>query len=526
MVAKPVSLPAPIAGLNVRDSLAAMDPRFAIQMDNFWPTAWGVYARRGWKYHATLPNAQVCISLLTYSATDGSEKLFAHTDAGRIYDVSAPTTTPVEVVANVGGRVQFVNFTNVFGTYLICVDGVQTPFFYNGTIWNTLGITGDLGDGGVPPPPDPTPLDSTKFIDVEVFKRRLWFVEKDSTRAWYLGTDEIQGAASLFDLGEVFPRGGYLKEIATWSVDTGDGLNDKLVFISSEGDIALFSGIDPDQDFVLDGLFRIAPPVNRRSATKRGGDLVIATYEGITSMAAVLQEQSESGAHTISESIKPLLSAITDPANLSNINDWQLSVFSRLEMLIYNTRDAQGTTIQYVMNNTTKAWSRFIGVDARCWGKLEGEPYFGGPGYVGKFWEGAHDGTSIDETSLGTVILAQAIQTYSYFNSSGQQKHFRMARPVLRAGSEPSVSVAMLVDYNGVNPTYAPDPTPLGYNFAVWDVTLWDESLWGQNAIPFLRWFNVGAIGMAGAIAISLKTATPDTVWVATDLVMESGAVL
>jgi hypothetical protein len=432
----------------------------------------------------------------------------------------------VEVVANVGPRVESVNFTNVFGTYLICVDGQSTPFYYNGTIWNTLTITGDLGDGGVPPPPDPTPLDSSKFADVVVFKRRLWFVEKDSTRAWYLDTDSIQGTASLFDLGEVFPRGGYLADIGTWTVDTGTGINDNLVFVSSEGDIALFGGIDPDQDFNLIGVYQIGAPINRRSVHKRAGDLLIATKEGIVSMASVMAEQSELEARTITDLIKPLLSLITNVENLSNRLDWMLDVNDRYEMLIYNTRDAQGTPIQYCMNTTTKAWTRYLDIDARCWGELEGEPYFGGPGYVGRFWIGATDGVNIEATSPGVIIQAQAIQAFGYFNSSGQQKHFRMARPMLRAGSEPSVAVAMLVDYNGVNPTYAPDPTPLGYGFAVWDKTLWDESLWGQNAIPFLRWFNVGSIGMAGAIAISIKSNTMRTVWIATDLVMESGGVL
>jgi hypothetical protein len=525
-VANTVSLPAPIAGLNVRDSLAAMDPRFAIQMDNFWPTAWGVYVRRGWQYHATLPSGSTCTSLLHYANPSGQENLFAVTSVGKIYDVTAPSTTPPEVVANTGPRVEFVNFTNVFGTFLICVDGQSTPFFYNGTTWNTLTITGDLGDGGVPPPPPPTPLDSHKLCDVEVFKRRLWFVEKDSTRAWYLDTDSIQGTASMFDLGEVFPRGGYLAEIASWTVDTGEGLNDKLVFVSSEGDIALFSGIDPDQDFRLDGLFRVGPPMNRRSAVKRGGDLVIATREGVVSMAQVLQAQTEGGAQTISEVIKLLLSNITEFDQLSNVQDWQLTVYNRIEMLLYNTRDAQGTTIQYAMNNATRAWTRFLNIDARCWGTLEGEPYFGGPGYVGRFWVGPSDGLSQDLLTPGAPIQAQVIQAYNYFDSAGAQKHFRMARPNLRAGSTPSVSIATIVDYNGVNPTYAPDPTPLGYNFAVWDVSFWDEALWGQNAIPFLRWYNVGNIGMAGAIAMSIKVATPNAIWIATDLVMESGGVL
>ena len=516
---RPTSLPAPVAGLNVRDSLAAMDQRFAIQLDNFWPTAWGVFIRRGWQYHATLPTSVVVNSLLNYTESTGAERLFAVGSDGRVYDVTAGGNVTTSVVNNFGGPAESVNFTNVFGTFLIVVNGAQTPIFYNGTLWNTLTITGDLGDGT-----PPTPLDSTKLCDVEVFKRRLWFVEKDSTRAWYLGTDEIQGTASMFDLGEVFPRGGFLAEIGTWTVDTGTGINDNLVFISSEGDIALFSGVDPDQDFNLIGVYSIAPPINRRSALKRAGDLIIATKEGIVSMAAVMAEQSELAARTITDVIKPLLSVLTN--DLTNKNDWCLHINNRYEMLVYNTRDPQGTVAQYVSNNTTKAWCRFVNIDARCWGLLEGESYFGGPGYVGHFWVGPTDGMSMDGTRNGAIVQAQAIQAYGYFDAPGLQKHFRMARPNIRAGSTPSVAIATIVDFNGVNPTYADDPTPLGYNFAVWDVTYWDQSLWGQNAIPFLRWMNVGAIGNAGAIAISIKCATIDASWVSTDLISEQGGVL
>ena len=515
-----MSVPSPLAGLNVRDSLAAMDPRFAIQLDNFWPTGWGVFVRRGWSRWASLPTPVEVQSLLNYARTDGSENLFAVANDHKIYDVTLPTSSAptVPYAPPVGPYVESVNFTNVFGTFLICVSGGATPFHYNGVTWAALNITGVIDDG--PPVVD---LDPADLVDVEVFKRRLWFVEKNSTRAWYLPTDSIQGVAELFDLGEVFPRGGYLAEIASWSVDTGEGLNDKLVFVSSEGDIALFSGIDPDQDFSLDGLFRIGAPINRRSAVKRGGDLVIATREGVVSMAAVLQEQSEGGATTITDVIKPLLSALGN--NLTNIEEWQLVMYNRIEMLLYNTSDSAGINAQYAMNTTTKAWTRFVNMLAKCWGVLEGVPHFGGAGYVARFWVGAKDGSTVDLVG-GETIQAQAIQAYSYFDSSGRQKHWRMARPILRGGSEPNVGIALMVDYSSDNPTYALDPTPLGYGFGIWDVSYWDAALWGANAIPFLRWYNVGAIGMAGAIAISVKCATPDMAWISTDLVYESGGVL
>jgi hypothetical protein len=521
MNATPVSIPAPVAGLNVRDGLAAMDARFAVEMTNMWPTAWGVYLRRGWQEHAAVPGR--VRSLMTYAAPSGVEALFAVPENGNIYDVTAPSLNPpISSTGLTSYLVESVNFTNVYGTSLVCVNGTDAPFRYDGTAWSGLVYTGWIVE---PVDPDPgTPLDPTKLVDVELFKRRLWFVEKDSTRAWYGATDELQGELKLFDVGEIFPRGGWLKDIGTWTVDTGTGINDNLVFVSSEGDIALFSGIDPEgTDFNLIGVYGVGNPINRRTICKRGGDLLIATDEGIMSMAAIMAEQSELDARTITDAIKPLLSEIA----ISNdqLDNWDLLSVNRHEMLIYNARSRDGITTQFVMNNTTKAWTTFTDVEANCWATREGEPYFGGTGIVGKFWVGGNDAQSIDGTIPGVYVHGRCVQAFNYFNTSGQQKHFRMARPVLRASTQPSVDIAMLVDYNPVNPTYAQDPGDLIYNYAVWDVSLWDEALWGQAYIPFLRWFNVGAIGMAGAVAFSMKCAG-ELLWISTDVTFESGGVL
>ena len=479
MNATPVSVPSPVAGLNVRDGLAAMDARFAVEMDNMWPTAWGVYVRRGWQEHAAV--AGQVRSLMVYAGADGVEVMFAANDSGDVYDVTAPSLTPpLSIGGLLASLIESVNFTNVYGTNLVCVNGADLPFRYDGTAWSNLVYTGWIVE---PVDPDPgTPLDPKNLIDVELFKRRLWFVEKDSTRAWYGATDELQGELKLFDLGEVFPRGGYLKDIGTWTVDTGTGINDNLVFVSSEGDIALFGGIDPENDFNLIGIYGIGQPINRRTMCKRGGDLLIATNEGIMSMAAIMAEQSELDARTITDAIKPLLSEIT--FNTIDFSGWDLVSINRHEMLVYNARRADSTVVQFAMNNTTKAWTMFSNIDARCWAVREGEPFFGATGMVGRFWVSGNDGQSLDGDIPGQYVHGRCVQAFNYFNTSGQQKHFRMARPVLRAGTQPSIDIAMVVDYNPSNPTYAQDPGELIYNYAKWDVSLWDEALWARRSSP------------------------------------------
>lgn len=520
MVSNTASIPSPTAGLNVRDSVAQMDVRFAVEMQNFWPTAWGVQIRRGWRVHAVMPDpSKRILSLLVYHNPDGTEKLFSCDNTGVIYDVTTRNVPPILEFSAASGYIQYTNFTNVFGTFLIATNGTIGPFRFDGTTWANLVITNDVVA-------DQITLDPADLVDVLQFKRRLWFVERESTRSWYLPTDVIQGQVALFDLGEIFPRGGYLADFGTWTVDTGVGINDHLVFISSEGDIALFSGVDPDVDFELVGIFQVAQPINRRSMEQRGGDLLVATREGIVSMAAVLQEQSEGSARTITDLIKPLLSSLATDIALVNLLDWQLQMVARHEMLVYNVSDRNGVIQQYAMNVTTKAWTQFSNINAHCWEVMEGEPFFGGDGFVGQFWTGAFDGTSVDDLVDGSFVNGTCIQSFQYFDTTGKQKHFRMVRPTFRGGSPPSIAVSMTPDYVQFNANIADDPTLLGFSFGVWDITLWDESLWGLSVYPFSRWYNVGVVGMCGAVAISAKCATVDCFWLASDIVMESGGTI
>ena len=74
------SLPAPVGGWNVRDSLANMEPMDAVTMVNMFPTVSSAVLRGGYSQHATGLDGQVQ-SLMTYAAGSTTE-MFAVTDPG------------------------------------------------------------------------------------------------------------------------------------------------------------------------------------------------------------------------------------------------------------------------------------------------------------------------------------------------------------------------------------------------------------------------------------------------------------
>ena len=69
------TVPAPVGGLNARDSLAAMPPTDAVIMRNFWPQPYGCSVRKGYREHVTGLTTQVD-SLAVWNGADGTSKMF------------------------------------------------------------------------------------------------------------------------------------------------------------------------------------------------------------------------------------------------------------------------------------------------------------------------------------------------------------------------------------------------------------------------------------------------------------------
>jgi hypothetical protein len=360
--------------------------------------------------------------------------------------------------------------------------------------------------------------DSQNFETVNLFKERLYFVIKDSLDFCYLPVDSINGAVTKFPLGGIFKNGGYLQAMGTWTIDAGYGVDDLAAFVTSNGEVAIYKGSDPSDpnDWALIGIWLIGQTFNRKCMFKFGGDLLVLTEGGLVPLSAGLQSTRLDPRVNITDKI---FFAISQATSLySTIYGWQINYFAKQNMLILNVPVVGGSE-QYVMHNITKSWARFTNINANCWELSGDDMYFGGDGFVGKFYD-----TNAD---AGTNISAFVQQAYSYFDSRGQQKRFTMVRPILQTDNGvPTVLCGISTDFETVNLTGQISFNPNILSIGLWDVSEWDDANWGGGLITSKVWQSVTGIGYAGSISLNVVSQAIELHWASTDYVMEKGGVL
>ena len=511
-VSDATSIPAPVGGLNALDSLAEMQPTQCVNVSNFYPKQYGMQIRRGWRRYATGISGNV-ETLFNYSAVDGTEKMFGIAE-GVLYDVSTagPVGAPV-LTGFANSRWQHRQMTNIFGTFLNMVNGADTPQTFNGTAWADLALVPDTGET----------LDIKDLIHVTVAHRRFWYVEKDSGNAWYGGIDEVSGALKRFGVGELFSLGGFLMAIGTWSNDSGSGMQEQTIFVSSNGEVVVYAGFDPDtaDGFTLAGVYKCGSPVTRRCLTRYGSDLLILCEDGVLPLTSILSQSRVLMAVALSNIIQQRLS--NDVTLYRERFGWEMLLVPRHQFLYVNVPDPVESR-QFVMNTVTNAWTIFNGYAAFVWETFKEEPFFGAAGYVGQAWYGNLDDYD-EENMTGNKIPAFCLQSFSYFGAPSQQKHWTMVRPVFNAGGPPTVAAYMNVDFEVWDNTPALAGSSVTEDVSLWDVAVWDGAFWSAATQPFKTWFGLNDVGFAGAVFLKTLTAA-ETYWITTELVWEVGGLL
>ena len=578
--AKTASVPAPIGGWNGRDSLAQMAPTDAVQMVNWYPTPTDVTMRKGYTKSSTGITGAVN-TLMNYPTTSGY-KLFAAAGI-RIYDATSSSATQVYtgltldklqyvnitntagsflVTCNGADPVTIYDGSNWFtvattstaqtistithvgttatlttasphglitgnrvtisgatpsdynGTYVITKTGAST-FTYvmtttpasNATVvgtYTTIGITG---------------VDSSTFINVNLFKNRLYFTQKNTLACWYLDVNAIGGAANPLYFGSIARNGGYLQAMGTWTLDAGQGADDYAVFVTSMGEVIVYNGTDPTSatTWELKGVWQLGQTFNRKCFFKWSGDLLLLTQDGLVPLASALQSSRLDPRVNLTDKIYyPISQAATN--YYSNFG-WQIQYFASENMLILNIPTNSGME-QYVMHTITKSWARFTGIQAYCW-EVSGDNsmHFGGDGFVGNFYTASSD--------AGANITAAVQQAYSYFDTPGQNKRFTMVRPILQSdGGTPSVLCGLSVDFQPIDNTGAISFNPSSQSVGVWDTAKWDANNWGGGLITTRIWQGVTGIGFAGSINLTAVAQGIELHWASTDYVFEPGGVL
>ena len=502
--AQTVTVAAPIGGWNARDALGAMDPLDAVTLQNFWPGTNSVILRNGYTKHATGLPAEVQ-TLMAYSSGT-SNKLFAVSD-GKIYDATNTGAVGAAAVSGLtNSKFQYTNITTPAASYLMAVNGADKLRTFDGSAWHTDG------DGS---PYDITNIDTATVANITLFKNRIWLTTNDTLKVWYLPVNSIGGAAVALDMTSIFQLGGYIMAGMTWTLDAGYGVDDYLVFITSNGEALVWRLTDPTTPTGISqiGLYKIGAPIGRRCYTKFGGDLLVITQDGVVPMSGSLQSSRLDPRVSITNKIQYTMSSAisTYGANFG----WQLLYYPKENQLILNVPISEGTQQQYVMNNITKSWCNFTGWAANCWELHIDDPYFGGDGYVAKAWNGNTDDTSnIEGFSL------QSFQSYG----TALQKQCKMIRYHLQTNGTPAVFGNVNVDYN-----LADESAQLNFStsiYGLWDSGLWDSAIWGAGLVPSADWQGATNIGYTFAPLIKTATQGIQLQWVATDLVFEGGGVL
>ena len=514
LTAKTITNPAPTGGLNARDSLANMPATDAITMDNFFPSTTSVTLRNGYTDWKTGLPADV-ESLMPYTSTT-AQKLFA-ASLTSIYDVTTQGVVGAAVVsAQTNARWQHVNYGTTGGQFLYCVNGADSPQLYNGTAWQAVtGASAPIAITGVT---------TSTFIHVNVYKNRLFFIPINSFSYWYLPVNSLGGAASQVDLTPLFKLGGYLMAMVTWTIDNAAGVNEYAVFLSSEGEIAMYQGSDPSSGTAwgLVGMFRIGRPVGRRCFVKVGSDIILITADGFFPLSKALLTDRSQIRDAISDKIVNLVT--NDVQNYSDHFGWDAILYPIGNKLIINVPQIEGDTqYQYVMNCITGAWCRFTNWDANCFALMGDAMFFGGnlgtaagTAYVAK----ADYGTS----DAGAYIFGEVKTAFQYFGNPGVQKQFKMVRPVFQTAGIMRAALAMDVDYADVYPTAT--PTFSGTSGTAWNVGAWNTFPWGDVSSIKKDWQGVSGIGFAGALHMRIVNNASAVQWQSTEYVLETGGVL
>jgi hypothetical protein len=473
-----ITIPAPVGGWNRRDSLGTMDPSDAVVMDNFISTGGLVKLRRGFKtviktpptsYMRDYPIETIC----SYTAGLEDQMIFSSRVLGskytELYKVDENITSFESIIPKdedgepliklEGTRWKDLQFQN---NLFLVSNGVDIPLRYDGTELHAASFTHDSTDH----------LDLDEITDIASYNKRLFFIQKGTLNLWFTSQmGVISGNIECNDLSDYASRGGELVEIEEWTRTGANDLSSMLVAITSEGEVFMFSGMDPTdaESWKMEGIYQIPSPIGFHCATKMMDDLVFATKGGYYTAAALTSVKETTKEMAITDKIR---GAIESLRNYFDDDGWQVVFLQAYNYLFINIPVSETGAEQFVYNLENKTWSKFTGIDAFSFCTFKDKIYFGGK--TGNIYELFSTGTD-NGIFIGGVIQ----QAFSTFNIP-QKKWIKSVSINIGTPFKQELKLRLACDFNiqpecsvwteGVSPTE---------KFAEWDKSLWNKELWG-----------------------------------------------
>ena len=305
----------PVMGLNARDSLDGLAMNEAVNMVNWIPDVGYLRSRNGYRLFADLETGVPVGTLIPFSLTTGNHLLAV--SGLQIYDITDPNT--VQPLTDRARRVfeglvsvralpevmltDRVTYAQFKGVGIITQQG-NTPFIYDPETIPIvqLGVYTQYIDPDLPPP---DPLIVTNLIKPVAFKGRILYVDAAKKSMWYAQAGSYQGELTEFPLDNVFQNGGAIKLMFTWSKDTGDGMDDMLVIMSTQGEALVYQGDDPDDalGWELIQRYTLPEPIADYGYDRVGSEMIIITDDGFINLSEAITAGQISDYATFSSKI-------------------------------------------------------------------------------------------------------------------------------------------------------------------------------------------------------------------------------
>lgn len=527
-VQKQQRFPAPLGGLNTSANLLNTPPTDALGLENFVTKEFGLEIRKGWRYWfdtafddgGAPATAYPVATIMPYiGQTPLQNRLFAGvadpSQNGPIYNITTPgATVPAvaDVVPGLGpdfpGEWSYTMFTNDAGAFLCAVQAGSGYWTYrDGVGWANVPTGGAPGQISFP---DATTAADLAFV--MVWKERLWFIARNSGKAYYLPVKQVTGATQLYNFGPLFVSGGYLQLLLRWTYDGGSGMDDSLVSISDQGDMLIYQGTDPASasTFGLKGRWFVGRmPPGRRNYAQQGGDLWLVTEYGVLSVSDMVSGRVT--APTTSNSAAGNYNPSLAVAVTSSIDDryWFLRPIPSEALLFCGSPFSSplyGYRISYILSSASNGWSTTQNFEPYYGDIYEGKFIYGTrDGHVVQGFLGHRDGDSWDSSTLGSDPTARFTTGFNDMGTPNSNKQAGRLKLYGFAEGQVSYYAQVKSEYDIANLLFVSGMPGVSGSF--WDdpTALWDSALWGGAYTSFHRWFGVSSFGKKLSVQVAIR---------------------
>ena len=151
------------------------------------------------------------------------------------------------------------------------------------------------------------------------------------------------------------------------TVDGGTGIDDYTCLLSSEGEVLIYKGYNPNDasNWTLMGSYKLSKPIGYQCVMQYQGDVVLITQEGYIPLSKALSTNN-TGFSSVAFSDK-ISGLVSERARFyKDFEGWQSLIYTKRGYGIFNVPLGEQFE-QHVINVATGSWCRFTNIRAFCW---------------------------------------------------------------------------------------------------------------------------------------------------------------